>query len=227
MIGAAADADISGLIMALTTAQYWVALAREPRALAREATATDAVVLDVTWLDDITAHDRIAAGPAKRAPMIALVSDAQGEATAIRAGCADAVRAPWTGEVITARVGLALSRHEPPGRHRTSDIDLVDPLTRRVRVGDRSLTLTPKQWGLLAVLLERQGSVVERKELLAHVWGHQHHGHGRVLDVRMSELRRRLGPDIAARIETVHGFGYRYTHGEEPLATAPDALNAA
>ena len=61
---------------------------------------------------------------------------------------------------------------------------------------------------MLGYLEAREGQVVERAALLRDVWGYDWTGGSNVVEVVVSALRRKLGPD-AGRLETVRGAGYR------------------
>ena len=67
--------------------------------------------------------------------------------------------------------------------------------------------LTPKEFDLLATLLENPGIVVSRDQLLDRVWGMTYPGGTRTVDVHVAQLRRKLGrPEL---IRTVRGAGYK------------------
>lgn len=78
----------------------------------------------------------------------------------------------------------------------------------RITVSDHLVDLRPREWAVLKALVTRAGRVVERDMLAAEVF-HQDEPVGRnALDVHVSRLRRKLGPD-APEIRSVRGFGYR------------------
>jgi DNA-binding response OmpR family regulator len=84
---------------------------------------------------------------------------------------------------------------------------VVDRRARRVTVAGDDIPLRTLEFDLLVALLERNGDVVGRDELLDHVWGLAFPGGTRTVDVHVANLRRKLGrPDLIA---TVRGSGYR------------------
>jgi DNA-binding response OmpR family regulator len=87
---------------------------------------------------------------------------------------------------------------------------LVRRSERQVQTPNGTLTLSRREAALLGVMLETPGVVVSRQELLARVWGSDHRGTPRVLDVRIADMRKKLGAGARECIETVHGVGYRY-----------------
>ncbi len=86
-----------------------------------------------------------------------------------------------------------------------------------------AFTLPPLELALLRYLRDRPGQVVPRDELLRAVWGHKACVVTRAVDTTVSRLRRRLGPEGAARIRAIHGEGYTLEGGPRamPSSQAP------
>lgn len=83
---------------------------------------------------------------------------------------------------------------------------LVDPAARTVRVGERLVELSAKEFGLLYALALDPERVVPKSELLRDVWGYQSFGLTRTVDAHACRLRRKLGPGY---VLNVRGVGYR------------------
>ena len=83
----------------------------------------------------------------------------------------------------------------------------VDLRTRRVVVAGDELTLTRKEFDLLALLAADPGALRSRDEILEEVWDPHWYGPTKTLDVHIASLRRKLGDP--ALIETVRGVGFR------------------
>lgn len=83
----------------------------------------------------------------------------------------------------------------------------IDPRTREVRIGERAIGLTPKEFDLLALLAEDPGAVWSRGRILETVWDPHWYGPTKTLDVHVASLRKKLGDP--AWIETVRGVGFR------------------
>lgn len=89
----------------------------------------------------------------------------------------------------------------------------VDLTRHTVSVGGRPVTLTRKEFQVLALLASADGAVCTRSRIVAEVWGRSWAGANRTLDVHVATLRTKLGnPEV---VQTVRGVGYRLgTPGE-------------
>ena len=84
---------------------------------------------------------------------------------------------------------------------------MVDRRTRRVTLDGAEVTLTPKEFDLLALLADDPGAVCSRQDIIDRVWDPHWYGPTKTLDVHIGSLRRKLGDP--RWIETVRGVGYR------------------
>ncbi|GAB7108219.1 two-component system response regulator CreB [Streptomyces phaeofaciens JCM 4814] len=84
---------------------------------------------------------------------------------------------------------------------------VVDRRTRQVWVGEETVTLTPKEFELLALLSEDPGAVYSRQQIIDRVWDPHYQGPTKTLDVHVATLRRKLGNP--AWIQTLRGVGFR------------------
>jgi DNA-binding response OmpR family regulator len=136
-------------------------------------------------------------------------------------GADDYVTKPFGMAELVARIRAVLRRvskatAEPPDLLRAADVT-VDHERRSVRVGQRSVTLTPSEFDLLVMLMRNPGRVFSRSDLLERLRGHDAEGVERTIDVHVRNLRAKLEPDAAnpRYIETVFGVGYRFSTGED------------
>jgi DNA-binding response OmpR family regulator len=126
---------------------------------------------------------------------------------ALDAGADDYVVKPFGFAELFARVRAVLRRTQPQ-----EGIVVIGPLTvdvraHRVAVDGEPVSLTPREFDILACLASDPGRVFTRREMFARVWGGHWYGPTKVLDVHVAALRRKLGrPDL---IETVYGRGFR------------------
>jgi DNA-binding response OmpR family regulator len=92
---------------------------------------------------------------------------------------------------------------------------IVDPMTQRVRVGGEAIELSQTEYRLLSVLSGRPSLIFSRAELLLQVWGEDRAADDHLVDVHISNLRRKLGDDPAdpSYIRTVRGRGFSMKGG--------------
>ncbi|WP_445529157.1 response regulator transcription factor [Streptomyces cyslabdanicus] len=136
------------------------------------------------------------------------------------AGADDYLVKPFSLTVLLARLRAHLRRRagvSPPREPvRLGDL-VVDVTARRVGVAGEEVTLRPKEFELLAVLVRHVGEAVPRETLMSEVWDENWFGSTKTLDVTMASLRRRLAdaadasapPPRLPRITTLRGHGYR------------------
>jgi DNA-binding response OmpR family regulator len=92
---------------------------------------------------------------------------------------------------------------------RVADLTL-DPGNRRVTRADAPLTLTPKEYAILEVLMRNPGEVVTRTRLTERVWDESSEVLDNLVDVHLSHLRKKIDrAGSVPLIHTVRGFGYR------------------
>ena len=90
----------------------------------------------------------------------------------------------------------------------------LNPAARRVFVGAQELTLTTKEFDVLALLDSDRGAVVTRERLMSEVWDENWFGSTKTLDVTMGRLRAKLEEAGAtAEVVTVRGVGFRLEDG--------------
>jgi two-component system OmpR family response regulator len=127
------------------------------------------------------------------------------------AGADDYLTKPFALAELYARL-RALTRRDPLERPVTLTVgDLsLDPVTRVVRRGDTTISLSPKEFALLQELMRHPGEVLTRSHLIDHVWDFAYDGGSNVVDVYVRYLREKVDrPFGRDTIRTVRGAGYR------------------
>jgi DNA-binding response OmpR family regulator len=120
--------------------------------------------------------------------------------------------ADQVGARIRAVVRRARAFQTGPSVFRSGSVE-IDLESRRCRRDGREVTLTRREFDLLAALLRYEGRIHSRPQLLALVWGDEVVD-PRTVDVHVASLRRKLGSAI--RISTLRGVGYRLEMVESP-----------
>ncbi len=215
------DAAINDAVtLRLRAEGYVVAQAWDgPAAVAAcAAEPPDAVVLDV-MLPGYDGHEvcrRIQAARPVPVLMLTARDDEADVLAGLAAGADDYLTKPFGMRELVARVAallrrvdrapvLAAERAARPGAVLTVGDLVVDTGTRRVRVAEAEVALTPTEFDLLACLAEAPGQVCTRERLLADVWDWPDASGTRTVDSHVKSLRAKIG---ASRVRTVHGVGY-------------------
>lgn len=89
--------------------------------------------------------------------------------------------------------------------------NFLDFEAREIILDENRIGLTPLEFGVISYLSDHEGKAISRDSLLSHVWGHDYEGGSNVVDARVRDLRKKLGPHSAS-IETVTGVGYRFRY---------------
>jgi len=185
-----------------------------PDLLLLDLSLPDASGLDV--LREIREADGIDSRFDPRLPVIVLTGRS-GDTDKVRgldAGADDYLTKPFRYPELRARIGAILRRrvHPQDGPSRVGDL-VVDPLRRRVTVGDRDVPLSKKEFALLRVLASDPTRVFTKEELLDAVWAYRGPSKTRTLDSHASRLRRKLDPEHGRFVSNCWGIGYRLIDG--------------
>ncbi len=131
-------------------------------------------------------------------------------------GADDYITKPFSMRELLARIRATLRRMEiqaptPETPLKLGDME-VDIGHHLITKAGQALTLTPKEFDLLAFLTRNKGLVFSRDQLLEKVWGYDYAGDTRTVDVHIRWLREKIedNPDEPKRLITVRGVGYRF-----------------
>lgn len=128
----------------------------------------------------------------------------------LESGADDYLVKPFSAHELAARIKALLRR--TPQRRQVQVGDLtVDQDAAQVTVAGVPVSLTRREFELVAFLASHPGRVFSRNELLDHVWGEAFLGTERTVDQHVAQIRQRLGE---GRVETVRGRGYRFVHDD-------------
>jgi two-component system, OmpR family, response regulator RegX3 len=203
------DAIREVVSFALARANVEVREAADAESATRCLDGVDAVVLDwmlpgvsgLVWLQRMRDEQHSAT------PVLMLTARASetDRVEGLEAGADDYLVKPFSMAELVARVRALLRRVRPQVRFSVGPLT-VDVDAALVTVDGRVVTLTPREFALLAFLAGHPGRVFTRAELLDRVWGEEFVGTDRTVDQHVAQLRARIG---ATSIDTVRGRGYR------------------
>lgn len=127
-------------------------------------------------------------------------------------GADDYIKKPFSVVELMARVKALLRRvgtiTEKPDRIECHGV-VVNRKKHKVKVDGKKVELTAKEFDVLEYLLENEGIVLSREQILSEVWGFSFEGTTRTVDMHIATLRQKIG-DAAQYIETSRGIGYRW-----------------
>lgn len=140
----------------------------------------------------------------------------------LEVGADDYVTKPYRFRELVARM-RALLRRAAATPIETPSVDAanailevgdvrVDAERHEVTIRGELISLPLKEFDLLTELLENNGRVLTREQLIGSVWGHDYVGDTKTLDVHIKRLRSKVeeNPSVPERIVTIRGLGYKY-----------------
>lgn len=183
-----------------------------------ESTGYDLILLDVMMpgmdgfetLGKIRTHSQV--------PVIMLTArdEEYDKLQGFHLGADDYVPKPFSPKELMARVHAVLKRSgakdaDTALQYGTLCIQLR---ARSATMAGKALSLTPKEFDLLATLAQNEHIVMTREQLLDKVWGYQYIGVARTVDTHVKTIRDQLGA-YRNIIQTVWGVGYKFEYHEE------------
>ena len=164
-------------------------------------------------------------------PIIMLTArgDETDRVVGLELGADDYVVKPFSARELVARIRAVLRRVPDEAvaavsggaaggnEYRVGDL-VVDTAMRRAVLDDAELSLTRREFDLLALLVSNAGTVLTRERVIDEVWDTNWYGSTKTLDVHVSSLRRKLGDDAvdSRYLHTVRGVGFRFAAPDSP-----------
>jgi DNA-binding response OmpR family regulator len=212
------DHGIAGSVVEAIEGLGWTAIHADTGGAALQTLAQeeiDCVVLDL-GLPDMDGGEVVRR--TRESSMVPIIvasarPDESDRILALELGADDYLVKPFGIRELIARIRAIQRRQGNTDPTPSDNADLtVGPLTiglksRRVTVNDDEISLTPKEFDVLAYLAQEPGTVYRREAILSDVWDINWYGSTKTLDAHVASLRKKLGfPDW---IESVRGVGFR------------------
>ncbi|MDD1520102.1 MULTISPECIES: response regulator transcription factor [Bradyrhizobium] len=209
------------LRMGLTTQGYDILEAPNGKTALEKLDEEPALIILDLGLPDVQGHELLRTIRARNegVPIVVLSSrgDEAGKVQALDLGADDYLTKPFGMEELLARLRAAL-RHQLQVKgerpvFRTGDLS-VDLVRRIVKVGEREVKLSPKEYDLLRVLVQHAGKVLTHRFLLKELWDEL--TDAQYLRVYVRQLRQKIeaDPERPQYVLTETGIGYRLKAGD-------------
>lgn len=173
----------------------------------------DMIILD-RLLPGISGDELLARWRRERLPTPVLILTAldavDDRVTGLRAGADDYLCKPFAFAELLARIEALARRGAVPPAGLAVGALRLDPASRQLRVGDRAVTLTAREYALMELFLRHPGQVMTREQIASAAWDEPWEASDNLIEAHIKNLRRKLalvaGDDRCLR--TVRGVGY-------------------
>lgn len=175
----------------------------------------DLIVLDIMLpgYDGLELLSRIRQKSDVYVIMLTAKSEETDKVVGLTVGADDYLAKPFSPRELIARIKAAFRRIDTPNTGLSSIVFVyknlkIDTGSRQVWVDETEVELTTIEFDLLKTFAEYRGMVLTREQLLRNVWGYEYYDDLKVVDVHISNLRKKLGENH--QIKTVRGVGFRF-----------------
>lgn len=143
--------------------------------------------------------------------MLTARADERDELQGFELGVDEYIAKPFSPKILVARVEAILRRSSALGGEQVIDAGgiIIDKAAHMVKIGERSLDLSFKEFELLSYFVENQGIALSREKILNHVWNYDYFGDARTIDTHVKKLRSKL-EEKGDYIKTIWGMGYKF-----------------
>ncbi len=184
----------------------------------------DLILLDLMLpgIDGIEVCRRLKENPRTAGiPVIMLTAKSEeiDKVLGLEMGADDYVTKPFSMRELLSRVKAVLRRVGGNTSHHDGELSMgalsMDFNAYTVSIDHTQLSLTPKEYELLKLLVTHESRAFSRDELLDKIWGYEYYGDTRTVDVHIRHLRAKFDNALSGAgeaIETVRGVGYRFVH---------------
>jgi two-component system OmpR family response regulator len=129
-------------------------------------------------------------------------------------GADDYLTKPFSVKEFEARVRAMLRRGVAPATPWSVAGMTVDVAAKRVRIDERTIDLTPREWALLELFLTHPGRVISKDQIAESIFTFDDQLSPNAIEVHVSRLRAKIEP-MGSQLRTVRGFGYLWDVDDE------------
>jgi DNA-binding response OmpR family regulator len=128
----------------------------------------------------------------------------------LNVGADDYLIKPFSFEILTARIKALLRRPKPvlPVEIRVKDM-VLNTTEKKVYRNNKEVKLTLKEFSMLEYLMRHPNQVMNREQITSNLWDFAFDSFSNVVDVHVTNLRKKIGDKNGRLLETVRGIGYR------------------
>lgn len=148
-----------------------------------------------------------------KVPVIMLTarSEERDELQGFELGVDEYISKPFSPKILVARVGAILRRAQGAVVEDVTDAGgiVIDKAAHIVKIDDKTIDLSYKEFELLSYFVENQGIALSREKILNNVWNYDYFGDARTIDTHVKKLRSKL-EDKGEYIKTIWGMGYKF-----------------
>ena len=131
-------------------------------------------------------------------------------------GVDEYISKPFSPKILVARVNAILRRANVIGESNEINAGgiMIDKAAHQVKIDDKEIELSFKEFELLTYFVENQGIALSREKIINNVWDYDYFGDARTIDTHVKKLRSKLG-EKGNYIKTIWGMGYKFEVDEE------------
>lgn len=143
--------------------------------------------------------------------MLTARSGERDELQGFELGVDEYISKPFSPRILVARVEAVLRRTNASQEDGAKDVGgiLIDKAAHLVKVDEKVIDLSFKEFELLTYFVENQGIALSREKILNNVWNYDYFGDARTIDTHVKKLRSKLG-EKGNYIKTIWGMGYKF-----------------
>ena len=143
--------------------------------------------------------------------MLTARSEERDELQGFELGVDEYISKPFSPKILVARVTAILRRVNALDAGQVVDAGgiTIDKAAHQVKIDEKSIELSYKEFELLAYFIENQGIALSREKILNNVWNYDYFGDARTIDTHVKKLRSKLG-EKGNYIRTIWGMGYKF-----------------